>query len=179
MKVYARFAGVLGIAALGVVGCAQHATPLDLDVEMVSLAASNCTDTECADAFFCAADAADIPFRNTSMDTIFGFGFLHHVPAWKTSMDEIARVLKPGGTYFFEEYYPGAYRNWITRRLLVHPEKDRFNSQDLHHAFQEANLTLTHSFELKRMGILGVGVKADSQSISCAHHEDACQVVLE
>jgi hypothetical protein len=28
------------------------------------------------------------------------------------------------------------------------------------------------------MGILGVGVKADSQSISCAKHEDACQVVL-
>jgi ubiquinone/menaquinone biosynthesis C-methylase UbiE len=132
---------------------------VDLDVEMVSLAASNCTDTECADAFFCAADAADIPFRNTSMDTIFGFGFLHHVPAWKTSMDEIARVLKPGGTYFFEEYYPGAYRNWITRRLLVHPEKDRFNSLDLKEGFARAGLSLQQTFELRRFGIIGVAKK--------------------
>ncbi len=78
-----------------------------------------------------------------------------------------------------EEYYPSLYQNVITKHLLVHPDEDRFNSQDLHSAFQEADLTLTHSFELKRMGILGVGVKADSQSISCGRHEDACRVVLD
>jgi hypothetical protein len=29
------------------------------------------------------------------------------------------------------------------------------------------------------MGILGVGVKADADSISCKRHEDACHVVLD
>lgn len=35
MKTHARFAGVLGIAVWSLAGCAQHATPLDLDVEPI------------------------------------------------------------------------------------------------------------------------------------------------
>ena len=137
----------------------EHLYLMDLDSTMVSRAASNCADSNCGEAFFCAADAALIPFQNVSIDTIFGFGFLHHVPAWKTSIAEIARVLKPGGTYFFEEYYPGAYRNWVTRRILVHPEKDRFNSLDLKEAFSEVGLKLQQTFELRRFGIIGVAIK--------------------
>ena len=132
---------------------------MDLDSTMVSRAASNCADSACADAFFCAADASHLPIQNVSVDTIFGFGFLHHVPVWKNSMAEIARVLRPGGTYFFEEYYPGAYQNWITRRLLVHPEKDRFNSLELRDAFAGVGLSLQQTFELSRIGIIGVAIK--------------------
>jgi ubiquinone/menaquinone biosynthesis C-methylase UbiE len=132
---------------------------VDLDARMVRRAASNCEEASCADAFFCAADAARLPFQNASMDTIFGFGFLHHLPAWKAGMAEIARVLRPGGTYFFEEYYPGAYQNWITRRLLVHPEKDRFNSLDLKEGLAQVGLSLQQTFELRRFGIIGVATK--------------------
>ncbi len=71
------------------------------------------------------------------------------------------------------------YQNFITKHILVHPDCDRFNSQELRQAFQDADLSLTHAFELKRMGILGVGIKADAQSISCKRHESACQVALE
>ena len=35
MKTHARLAGVLGIAVWSLAGCAQHATPLDLDVEPI------------------------------------------------------------------------------------------------------------------------------------------------
>jgi hypothetical protein len=91
---------------------------------------------------------------------------------------EVARVLKHGG-YFMEEYYPSLYQNFITKHILVHPQVDCFNSRDLHQAYQDAGLALTHSLELKRMGILGVGVKADARSISCKRHESACQVVLD
>ncbi len=133
---------------------------VDLDSKMVRRAANNCDESRCGEAYFCTADAARIPFQNVSMDTIFGFGFLHHVPAWKTSMAEIARVLKPGGTYFFEEYYPGAYQNWVTRRILVHPEKDRFNSVELRDGLAEVGLKLQQTFELSRFGIIGVAIIA-------------------
>jgi hypothetical protein len=78
-----------------------------------------------------------------------------------------------------EEYYPSLYQNFLTKHILVHPDCNRFNSQELRQAFQDANLSLTHTFELKRMGILGVGVKADAESVICKRHEDACQVVLD
>ncbi len=152
---------------------------LDLDPGMIKKAARRVNGEKDKPITFCLGDAAGLPVRDGALDAVFGFGFLHHVPAWRDSLAEVARVLKHGGIYFMEEYYPGLYQNFITRHILVHPDSDRFNSRDLHQAFHDAGLILTHSFELKRMGILGVGVKADAQSISCKRHEDACQVVLD
>jgi ubiquinone/menaquinone biosynthesis C-methylase UbiE len=152
---------------------------LDLDLQMILKASRRMSHHNGCRISLCVGDATRLPYADQSLDAVFGFGFLHHVPAWREGLAEVTRVLKHGGVYFMEEYYPSLYQNVITKHLLVHPATDRFNSQDLHRAFKDVNLTLTHSFELKRMGILGVGVKADSQSISCAKHEDACQVVLD
>ncbi len=152
---------------------------LDLDLQMILKASRRIHGHNGCRISLCVGDATRLPYANQSLDAVFGFGFLHHVPAWRDGLAEVNRVLKHGGVYFMEEYYPSLYQNLITKHLLVHPQKDRFNSQDLRRAFQDVNLTLTHSFELKSMGILGVGVKADSQSISCARHEDACKVVLD
>lgn len=109
---------------------------------------------------FCIADATYLPLRGASMDAVFGFGFLHHVPAWRRSLEEIARVLAPGGIYYMEEFYPSLYQNLITRRILVHPDSDRFNSFELKQAFAAVGLRLEQTFELKRFGILGIGVKS-------------------
>jgi ubiquinone/menaquinone biosynthesis C-methylase UbiE len=152
---------------------------LDLDLRMIHKASRRMNGPHGKHIYFCVGDAIRLPFRAGSMDAVFGFGFLHHVPAWRDGLAEVARVLKLGGVYFMEEYYPSLYQNFVTKHILVHPNVDRFNSQDLHQAFQNAGLTLTHTFELKRMGILGVGVKAGTQIISCRRHEDACQVVLD
>ena len=92
-------------------------------------------------------------------DAVFGFGFLHHVPDWRQGLSEIARVLKPGGVYYIEELYPSLYQNVITKRILLHPEHDRFTSDDLRKALDEAHLRLANAFELRKMGILGVATK--------------------
>jgi ubiquinone/menaquinone biosynthesis C-methylase UbiE len=152
---------------------------LDLDLKMIQKASRQLNGLPGEHIYFCIGDAARLPFRENALNAVFGFGFLHHVPAWRDGLSEVARVLKHGGVYFMEEYYPSLYQNFITKHILVHPDFDRFTSRDLHQAFQNAGLTLTHTFELKRMGILGVGVKADAKSISCRRHEDACQVVLD
>ena len=153
---------------------------LDLDLQMITRARRRLNGNKDIEISFCVGDAAKLPFGDSCLDAVFGFGFLHHVPAWRDGLAEVTRVLRHGGLYFMEEYYPSVYQNWVTRHILVHPEKDRFNSQDLYQAFQNANLTLTHTFELKRMGILGVGAKAASQSIACQRNQSpACQVVLD
>lgn len=152
---------------------------LDSDLKMIKKANLRLNGRHEGPIYFCVGDAARLPFRESALDAVFGFGFLHHVPAWRDGLTEVVRVLKHGGVYFMEEYYPGLYQNFITRHILVHPDADRFNSRDLHQAFQNAGLTLTQTFELKRMGILGVGVKADAESISCRRDQPACQVVLD
>jgi ubiquinone/menaquinone biosynthesis C-methylase UbiE len=152
---------------------------LDLDIRMVERAGKKFNGEEEKRISFWVGDAAHLPFKNEFVDAVFGFGFLHHVPKWRDGLAEVARVLKHGGIYFMEEYYPSLYQNIITKHILVHPDHDRFNSQDLLEAFKTANLTLTHSFELKRMGILGVGVKTDGKTISCKRVESSCQLQLD
>ncbi|MGD2184666.1 MAG: class I SAM-dependent methyltransferase [Desulfobacterales bacterium] len=152
---------------------------LDLDLQMIQKANQRLNGQNENHIYLCVGDAARLPFRDDSLDAVFGFGFLHHVPAWQDGLTEVARVLKHGGVYFMEEYYPSLYQNFITKHIVAHPDRNRFNSQELRQAFQDANLSLTHTFEMKRMGILGVGVKAEGQSISCKHHENACQVVID
>jgi ubiquinone/menaquinone biosynthesis C-methylase UbiE len=105
------------------------------------------------------ADAEHLPFRSGRMDGVFGFGVLHHVPDWRRALAEMARVLKPGGVYCLEEFYPPAYQNWLTRRLLVHPREDRFFSADLRAALSSAGFALKAVKELPVLGILAVCVK--------------------
>ena len=109
--------------------------------------------------YFCTANATYLPFESGSFDAVFGFGFLHHVTAWQQSVSEIARVLRTGGIYYIEELYPELYQNFITKRILIHPTTNRFQSRDLKNALKNENLDLVYQFEIKKLGILGIGVK--------------------
>jgi len=49
-------------------------------------------------------DATDLSqFADASNDVVIIFGVLHHIPEWRKTIDEIARVLKPNGQLFLEE----------------------------------------------------------------------------
>lgn len=132
---------------------------LDLDAQMVENALASLSAVKSPRLSFSVANATALPFKNESVDAVFGFGFLHHVSAWRRSLEETARVLRIGGIYYMEELYPGLYQNFITKRILAHPERDRFNSPQLRDACIDVDIALHHTFELKRFGILGVGVK--------------------
>jgi SAM-dependent methyltransferase len=55
------------------------------------------------------ADATRAPFRDGSFDAVFDFGAIHFVADWERALDEVRRVLRPGGRYYFE---------WVTGRFL-------------------------------------------------------------
>jgi len=132
---------------------------LDLDVLMIKKARTYLSDVKAEIILFGVGNVNSLPFEDDSLDAVFGFGFLHHVLDWRHGLREIARVLKKGGVYYLEEFYPELYQNFITKRLLVHPEYDRFKSKDLHDALARINLTLIQTLESKHLGILGIGVK--------------------
>ncbi len=131
---------------------------MDLDMGMVRKAKAHLSAQQ-ERIFPLAGDVTFIPIKAGSLDAVFGFGVLHHVVAWRSVLREIARVLKPGGVYFFEELYPSLYQNFITRYILLHPTDDRFFSPDLKEALARAGLRLTHATELKQLGILGHACK--------------------
>ena len=72
---------------------------LDVMDEQVELARKNYPQFQ-----FLIQDAEDLgQFANESKDIVIIFGVLHHIPNWRKTIDEIIRVLKPGGSLFLEE----------------------------------------------------------------------------
>lgn len=133
---------------------------LDLDILMVQKARAYLSAIERKRVSLHVGDVFQLPFKDDVLDAVFGFGVLHHVPDWRGAAAEIARVLKIGGIYFVEEFYPSAYQNFITKHLLVHPEKDRFFGPDLRKALEEVALPVEEAIDIKKLGIVAVAVKA-------------------
>jgi ubiquinone/menaquinone biosynthesis C-methylase UbiE len=51
------------------------------------------------------SDAAFLPFRGDSFDYVLSFGVLHHLPSTEAGIQEVHRVLKPGGKALIALYY--------------------------------------------------------------------------
>jgi ubiquinone/menaquinone biosynthesis C-methylase UbiE len=132
---------------------------MDLDIEMIAKVRRRLCCGEQGRVFSFVGDVLHMPYRDNSFDALFGFGVLHHVPDWRGALAEIARVLKSGGCYFFEELYPSLYQNVITRHILLHPAENRFRSEDWKAALGQQNLRVIQTREQKMLGILGAAVK--------------------
>ena len=51
-------------------------------------------------------------------------------PDSQVAVGEVARVLKPGGRFFFEEVTKQALDRWFYRTFLVHPNTNRFTAEE-------------------------------------------------
>ena len=133
---------------------------LDLDHKMIRQALTYLKPEQKRRISLYVGDVFRLPYRDAALDGVFGFGVLHHLPDWRSGLAEIARVLKPGGFYFLEEFYPQFYQNFLTRRIFLHPEHDRFRSHDLRQSLAACGLSLHRCLEQKQFGILAVVKKA-------------------
>ena len=93
-------------------------------------------------------DATAIPAPDACYDAVFDFGIIHHIPRWRLALDEVRRVLKPGGRFYAEEVLRGFLEHPITRMLLTHPESDRFDRPEFRRALDEAGLEVQDTSEL-------------------------------
>ena len=63
-------------------------------------------------------------------DAVFDFAIIHHIPDWPAAVAEVARVLAPGGRFYFDEVTRHALDRPSYRRLFDHPEHDRFTAEE-------------------------------------------------
>lgn len=67
------------------------------------------------------ADAENLPFANESFDAVYSWGVLHHSPATQNAVNEVFRVLKPGGfakIMIYNKFSLVGYMLWIRYALL-------------------------------------------------------------
>jgi ubiquinone/menaquinone biosynthesis C-methylase UbiE len=109
---------------------------------------------------FHVADAQDLPFRNSSFDAVVNFGIIHHVLDWRKCISEIARVLRSGGFFYFEEIYPPLYANFLLKRMLRHPTEDRFYEPQFLDCLRSNGLHLVDGVRTgSKFGIVGAAKK--------------------
>jgi SAM-dependent methyltransferase len=102
-----------------------------------------------------AADVTAIPLPAESLDAVFDFGAVHFVADWERALDEVRRVLRPGGRYYFE---------WVTGRLLrsLYPlAAERFSRMDA----PDAHALLV---ALERRGLRTAGAVARPRAVAAA-----------
>lgn len=72
------------------------------------------------DGEFRVADAETLPFAHATFDVVYSFGVLHHTPDTAGAIEEVRRVLKPGGKAFIMLYNTRSL-NWLAHRLTGVP----------------------------------------------------------
>lgn len=63
-------------------------------------------------------DASDLPFESNYFDKVVSFGVLHHTPDIQACIDEIHRVLKPGGQLVLSLYYKNSFFYYYVKLFL-------------------------------------------------------------
>jgi ubiquinone/menaquinone biosynthesis C-methylase UbiE len=70
------------------------------------------------DVCFMTADATDLPFEDESFDLVLSFGILHHISAWPTVIDEVSRLLRPGGDYVLGDFCYSGFSSRLLRPIV-------------------------------------------------------------
>jgi SAM-dependent methyltransferase len=71
---------------------------------------------------FVACDASQLPFENGSFDALWSVTVLEHVTDPETVLEEMRRVLKPGGLLFLKPAWH--CRHWVCDGIPVRPFRD-------------------------------------------------------
>jgi ubiquinone/menaquinone biosynthesis C-methylase UbiE len=109
---------------------ANEVHAFDLDPEMIKIARRRLTQYPPEQLRLFVGDAEKIDAPDAFFDAVFDFGIIHHIPVWQRSITEIARVLKPGGRFYFEEVTVQALNRWFYRTFLEHPTENRFTAEE-------------------------------------------------
>ncbi len=147
----------VGIEILLVLGAA-HVTGFDLDPKMVALAQKRVAQYgDRARVFVGDAEAIDAP--DASFDAVVDFGIIHHVPNWRQALKEIARVLEPGGTFYFEDLLKGFISAWPVRNLFDHLQAAQFYGGEFRAGLEAADLYVQKWKQWGEWGIIGQASK--------------------
>jgi len=142
---------LLGLGAAEVVG-------LDIDPRMIRLAQERLAGKGYR-ARAETGDAEAIRLPDASVDGVFDFGILHHVPGWPKALGEIARVLKPGGVFFFEDVLWGLTTRWPANILFEHPQASQFSGGDFRRGLEAAGLKVLAWRQWDEWAVMGQAAK--------------------
>lgn len=143
---------------------AQHVDAFDLDPHMVGLAQRRVSSHPSSRVRVWEGDVTAIDAPDGIYDAVFDFAIIHHVPKWREALDEVVRVLKPGGRFYFEEVTKHALDRWSYRTFLDHPANDRFHADEFIAELETKGIRVGGNYVTRFFSdfVIGVGSRQDS-----------------
>lgn len=92
-------------------------TDLELSAGHMALAKENFALRNLAGDFI-SGDAENLPFAEETFDLVYSNGVIHHIPDTQRTIDEIYRVLKPGGKAIIMVYRENSKAYWHNVRQI-------------------------------------------------------------
>jgi ubiquinone/menaquinone biosynthesis C-methylase UbiE len=140
---------------------AGHIDAVDLDPAMVARANRRLARYADRVALY-VGDASNLRVAlgadDASYDAVFDFAIIHHIEDWRAAIAEIARVLRPGGSFYFDEVTAHALARPTYRRLFVHPTVDRFAADEFRAELARHHLDVGDRYRTRIRGDYLLGV---------------------
>jgi ubiquinone/menaquinone biosynthesis C-methylase UbiE len=137
---------------------AREVVAFDFDPAMVAKAKRRLRAYPAERLTLAVGDAANLAAETASFDAVFDFGVIHHVPAWQKAVAEVARVLRPGGRFFFEEVTAHALSRWSYRTFFVHPQENRFSGAQFVAEVERCGMNVGGNYVERVFGDFFIGV---------------------
>lgn len=138
---------------------AQKVIATDIDPAQIDRARNNLMPEFRGRIEFKLEDAMALVEPDETFDAVFSFGVLHHMEDWRKAVKEIARVLKRGGEFFFEEPFRPFLKNILVRTLTAHPEGGEFDYEEFKAELTKNNIEMVNTKRIKDIAIFCVGRK--------------------
>lgn len=144
---------------------AREVHAFDLDPDMLDQARARLAGYPPERLRLFVGDAAAIDAESQTYDAVFDFGIIHHVPCWRRAVSEVARVLRTGGRFFFEEVTSHALSRWSYRTFLVHPKVDRFSTAQFVFELESHGIHVGGNYVERFFGdfVFGVGCRSSAE----------------
>jgi ubiquinone/menaquinone biosynthesis C-methylase UbiE len=138
---------------------AEKVVAVDIDPEQIELAKKDLMPELNKKIEFKVGDAMALDEPDETFDAVFSFGVLHHMEDWRKAVREIARVLKRGGEFFFEEPFRPFLRNFFVRTLTDHPRGGEFDFEEFKDELKKNNIDMVDMKRIKDIAMFCVGRK--------------------
>jgi SAM-dependent methyltransferase len=141
--------------ALKIAPVAKQVHGIDISDVAIDAARAEAARLGLGHAHFDAMDAHKMTFPDNTFDLVFGLGIIHHLDT-RLSLQEVARVLKPGGVAIFRE--PLGYNMLINLYRNATPEARTVDEHPLVHADEKiaGELFKRNGWEFYGLATLGV-----------------------
>ena len=100
----------------------QRLIGMDIDPDMLAVSAQE-AERSGVKAEFINCSSSRLTLENNSVDLLFCHQTFHHLIYQERAIQELFRVLKPGGVLLFAESTKRYIHSWIIRLLFRHPMK--------------------------------------------------------